>query len=166
MKRFFPVGGWSIGLAAMLVLPAQGGQRIESHYFPAPELRLESRWQVPHVRAGRDAALNNVMVAESAFTELRLLVPQAYVGKRVRVSVSLPAMAQGVGGSRGLEVEWRTQGVFQPGKLALGERLPFYEGVVSGPVISDRVAYVIRMDARYATGPIRFETVYEIEEAR
>lgn len=150
--------------AAVLAPPTMAGQRIESHYFPSPELRLESRWLVPHVRAGRDAALNNVMVAESAFTELRLVIPQAYIGKRVRVTVSLPAFVQGVGGSRGLELEWRTQGVFQPGKLAMGERLVLYEGAVAGPLLSDRLAYVVRMDARYATGPIRFETLYEIEE--
>lgn len=165
MERVFSSLLRGLIVAAVVVLPATGGQRIESHYFPGPELRLESRWLVPHVRAGRDAALNNVVVAESAFTELRLIVPQAYIGKRVRVTASLPAFAQGVGGSRGLEVEWRTQGVFQPGKLAMGERLVLYEGVVRGALLSDRLAYVVRMDARYATGPIRFETVYEIDEA-
>lgn len=158
--------------AALLVVSmlaigsAHAGQRIESYYFPGPELQLESRWLVPHLRGGGDAQLNDIAIAESPFTELRLVVPAAYVGKRVRVDALLPAFTQGLEGSRGLEIEWRTQGVFRPGKLRMGERVPLFEGVASGPLLSDRVAYIIRMDARYVIGPVRFETVYEIEEIR
>lgn len=148
----------------LAILPAHGGQRIESYYFPAPELQLESRWLVPHLGASHDAKLNDIMIAESAYTELRLVVPPAFVGKRVRIDAILPAFAQGMEGGRGLEVEWRTQGVFRPGKLHMGERTPIFEGIASGPILSDRVAYVIRTDAHYVLGPIRFETTYEIEE--
>jgi hypothetical protein len=151
-------------LSGFLVLPARGGQRIESYYIPGPELQLESRWLIPHLRPGSDSELMDMTVAESAFTELRLVVPQAFVGKRVRIDAILPAFAQGVEGSRGLEVEWRTQGVFRPGKLRMGERAPLFEGVVGRSILSDRVAYIVRMDARYVAGPVRFETVYEIEE--
>jgi hypothetical protein len=157
------VATWLI-LVGLATLPAHGGQRIESYYFPGPELQLQSRWLVPHLRATNDPQLNDITIAESAFTELRLVIPPAFVGKRVRVDVLLPAFAQGVEGSRGLEVEWRTQGVFRPGKLRMGERVPLFEGVASGPLLSDRVAYIIHSDARYVVGPIRFETVYEIEE--
>lgn len=151
---------------ALIVVPARSGQKLESHFFPSPELRVQTRWLVPLSRPGGDPALGSMMVAESPFTELRLMVPQSYVGKRVRIDALLPAFAQGVEGSRGLKVEWRTQGVFRPGKLHMGERVPFFEGVVNGTTLSDRVAYVIHMDARYASGPIRFETIYEIEESR
>lgn len=148
----------------LMIFSAHGGQRIESYYFPGPELQLESRWLVPHLRAHNDAGLNDVMIAESAYTELRLVVPSTLVGKRVRVDALLPAFVQGMDGTRGLEVEWRTQGVFRPGKLRMGERVTLFEGVANGPLLSDRVAYVVRTDARYVVGPIRFETVYEIEE--
>ena len=152
--------------AGLLALPAGAGQRIESYYFPGPELQLQSRWLVPHLRPSVDPELASITVAESAFTELRLVVPQAFIGKRVRIDAVLPAFAQGVEGSRGLEVEWRAQGAFKPGKLRMGERIPLFEGVASGPILSDRVAYIVRVDARYVAGPIRFETVYEIEEVR
>jgi len=151
-------------LAAGFLNSVHAGQRIESYYFPGPELQLQSRWLVPHLRPNIDPALASITIAESPLTELRLVVPQAFIGKRVRIDALLPAFAQGVEGSRGLGLEWTTQGVFRPGKLHMGERIPLFEGVISGPILSDRVAYIVRMDARYAAGPIRFETVYEIEE--
>jgi len=160
------ISATTIAITTMLlaILPVHGGQRIESSYFPGPELQLQSRWLVPHLRASRDADLNNILIAESAYTELRLVVPPAFVGKRVRIDVTLPAFTQGMEGGRGLEVEWRTQGAFRPGKLHMGERIPIFEGIANGPLLSDRVAYSIRTDARYVVGPVRFETIYEIEE--
>lgn len=140
-----------------------GGQRIESYFFPGAELRLESRWLVPKLRSSTDTAAASQTVAESPFTELRLVVPPAYVGKRVRIYFLLPSSAQGMAGDRGLDVEWRTQGVYLPGRARPGERVLFFEGPVSDNLLRDLVAYTIRIDANHQTGPVRFEAVYEIE---
>jgi hypothetical protein len=39
----------------------------------------------------------------------------------------------------------------------------FYEGTVPGTPLRDFVAYTFKVDARYSSGPVRFEPVYEIE---
>lgn len=152
-------------LAVLASLPLLAGQRIESQYFPGPNLELQSRWLLSapqRIRA--ESALRNIMVAESAFTELRLIVPPAYVGKRARVYLLVPGQIIGMSGLSGFEAEWRTQGVFLPGKCRPGNRVLFYEGTVPGTPLRDRVAYTFKVDASYASGPVRFEPVYEIEE--
>ena len=164
MERLLIIFSNLLIATVVLTVPAHAGQQLESYFFPGPELQLQTRWLVPHLRPNVDPQLSSMTVVESPFTELRLVIPSMYVGKRVRVHAVLPAVAQGVEGSRGLEIEWRTQGVFQPGKLHMGERVPFFEGVAKGPLLSDRIAVIVRADARHISGPVRFETVYEIEE--
>lgn len=152
-------------LALLASLPAPAGQRIESQYFPGPNLDLQSRWLLPapqRIRA--EPALRHLYVAESPFTELRLLVPPAWVGKRVRVYLLVPGQITGMSGPAGFEAEWRTQGVFLPAKSRPGERVLFYEGTVPGTPLRDFVAYTFKLDARYTSGAVRFEPVYEIEE--
>jgi hypothetical protein len=65
---------------------------------------------------------------------------------------------------RGLEAEWRTQGIFLSGKARPGDRVLFFEGTPTGSLLRDYVAYTFSIDARETMGPIRFETVYEIEQ--
>ena len=152
-------------LAVLASLPGLAGQRVEFQYHPRPNLELQSRWLLSapqRIRA--EAALRNIMVAESAFTELRVLVPPAWVGKRARIYLQLPGQLVGMSGLSGFEAEWRTQGVFLPGKSRPGDRVLFYEGTVPGTPLRDFVAYTFKVDARYSSGPVRFEPVYEIEE--
>jgi hypothetical protein len=156
-----------VALAAMLCLasaPASAAERIESRYFPNPELQLESQWQVPNPQVSTDPLMANRMIAQSPFTELRLSIPPAYVGKTVRIYLVFPPSAQGIISGRGLEAEWRTQGIFLSGKARPGDRVLFFEGTPTGSLLKDFVAYTFVIDARETMGPIRFETVYEIEQ--
>jgi hypothetical protein len=143
---------------------ASGAERIESRYFPNPELQLESRWLVPNPQVSTDPQMANTMVAQAPFTELRLSIPPAYVGKAVRIYLVFPPSAQGIVSGRGLEADWRTQGVFLSGKARPGDRVLFFEGTPSSSLLKDFVAYTFTIDARETMGPIRFETVYEIEQ--
>lgn len=152
-------------LAIVASLPALAGQRIESQYYPGPNLDLQSRWLLSAPQRLRaEPALRSLYVAESPFTELRLLVPPAYVGKRVRIYLLVPGQVTGMSGQSGFDAEWRTQGVFLPAKSRAGDRVLFYEGTVPGTPLRDFVAYTFRVDSRYTSGPVRFEPVYEIEE--
>lgn len=154
--------------AALLLLlcisPVLAAERIESRFFPNPELQLTSRWLVPNLRIDTDREAANRWIAQAPFTELRLAIPPAYIGKPVRIYLLFPRSAQGLAGSRGLEAEWRTQGVFLAGKARAGDRVLFFDGTPDGSVLKDLVAYTFIIDAREVQGPIRFENVYEIEQ--
>ncbi len=152
-------------LAIFASLPVLAGERIESRYFPGPNLDLQARWLVPAPQRLRaEPGLRSIYVAESPFTELRLLVPPAFVGKRVRIFLLVPGRVTGMSGQAGFEAEWRTQGVFLPGKSRAGDRVLFYEGTVPSTPLRDFVAYTFKVDDRHTSGPVRFEPEYEIEE--
>lgn len=156
---------FSIALSLWLAgSPVLAGERIEPRFFPSPQVNADSHWLLSQVKADTDPELANALIAETDFTELRLPIPPALVGKNVRIFLVLPAATQGAGGRNGLEVEWRTQGVFHSGNARPGDRVVFYDGSVQQPELRDFVAYTFRIDARYSTAPIRFEPEYDIEE--
>ncbi|HYA38812.1 MAG TPA: hypothetical protein VEI74_11150 [Candidatus Methylomirabilis sp.] len=154
---------WGV-LLGLWSLPALAGTRIESLYVPGPNLSLQSRWLVPDARATTDAAQANLFVAESAFTEMLLTIPAEYIGKNVQIFLIMPPQIPGVIGPAGMEVEWRTQGVFLPGKARPGERVLLFQGVIRQSPLRDLIAYTFRVDARYNNGQIRFDPFYEIEQ--
>lgn len=151
-------------LLGLLSLPALAGTRIESLYVPGPNLNLQSRWVVPGARATTDPAQANLFIAESPFTEMLLTIPATYIGKNVQIFLIMPPQIPGVSGPAGMEVEWRTQGVFLPGKARPGERVLFFQGVIQQSPLRDRIAYKFQMDARYNNGQVRFDPLYEIEQ--
>jgi len=154
---------WGL-LLWLFSLPALAGTRIESLYVPGPNLNLQARWLTHASHATTDPTLANFMVAESAFTEMLLTIPANFIGKNVRIFLVMPPQIPGVAGQTGMEVEWRTQGVFLPGKARPGERVLFFEGVIQQSPLRDLIAYTFRMDARYNQGQVRFDPAYEIEE--
>lgn len=158
LKRAAP---WALGLVATL---AAGGERIEGSYFPQPHLDLQARWAQPLRDSRMDPALANLIVAESPFTELRLRIPDRVIGRRVRIHMVVPPVVDGVGGAAGLEVEWKTQGAFRPGRARPGERALLFEGLATETPLRDFVAYTFHIDARFLRDHIRFEPHYEIEE--
>ena len=151
-------------LLGLLALPALAGTRIESLYIPGPNLDLQARWLTPNARASSDPARANLFVAESAFTEMLLTIPTNFIGKNVRVFLIMPPQTPGIAGPAGLEVTWRTQGVFLPGTARPGERVLFFQGVIQQSPLRDLIAYTFRVDARYTSGQVRFDPIYEIEE--
>ena len=163
MKRIGRRIPWGL-LLWLLSLPVLAGTRIESLYVPGPNLSLQARWMTRNPRAAPDPALANIMVAESAFTEMLLTIPADFIGKNVRIFLVMPPQIPGIAGSAGMEVEWRTQGVFLPGKARPGERVLFFQGVIQQSPLRDLIAYTFRMDARYNQGKVRFDPAYEIEE--
>lgn len=154
----------ALALSAGTSCDLLASQRIEARFFPRDSLDLGSQWLVQAPRPGMDPALANQMVAQSDFTELRLTIPDALAGKKVRIFLVLPISTQGISGSSGLEAEWKTQGIFLNGSARPGDRVLFFSGLANVPLLRDLVAYTFRIDARYANGDIRFEPEYEIEQ--
>ncbi len=151
-------------LIGLLSLAAAAGTRIESLYVPGPNLDLQARWLTPNTRASTDPARANLFVAESPFTEMQLTIPATFIGKNVRIFLIMPPQTTGIAGPAGMEVQWRTQGVFLPGTARPGERVLFFQGIIQQSLLRDLIAYTFRVDARYTSGQIRFDPIYEIEE--
>lgn len=156
------VVAWLVSLIACV--PAWGSERIEGRYFPQPNLDLEARWAQPFLSGRADRQSGDRIVAESPFTELRLQIPTELVGQPVRIYMTLPASVQGIDGTTGLDVEWKTQGVLRPGRARAGDRTLLFQGVVKDALLRDLIAYTFDIDARFVQGPIRFEPIYEIEK--
>lgn len=153
--------GFCLGISSVSAI---AGLPLESSYYPGPNLDLEARWLVPAPGVSTDPTMANLMVAESTFTELRLTIPPTFLGKRVRIFLSLPGQVPGMAGVAGFEASWRTQGVFLPGAVRPGVRVLFFQGIIQSSPLRDLVAYTFKMDARNSLGPVRFEPLYEIEE--
>jgi len=139
---------------------------VIARFFPTDELQVNAQWALPAPNPRVDPALNNLILAKTPVTEMRLSLPATYVGKPVRIYQLVPNFVPGLTSGRGLEVEWKTQGVYISGKARGGERVLFFEGTPTGNTLRDFVAYTLRIDATYTAGSVRFEPTYEIEERR
>lgn len=159
-------GAWrwlalALGLAA---LPAVAGQRLEARFFPNPHLELQAQWLEPVLRRGLDPEQARVLIATSPYTELQMTIPAAMVGKRVRILLVAPTQIRGVSDRRGLEMEWKTQGTYLPGRARPGDRVLLYQGVVTNSLLRGMIAFTYRINGDYVEGHISVEPVYEIEE--
>jgi hypothetical protein len=151
----------TLGLAAV---PAYAGQRLEARFYPNPHLQLQSQWLEPVLRRGLDLERASTLIATSPYTELQMIIPPAFVGKRVRILLVAPAQIRGITDCRGLEMEWKTQGTYLPGRARPGDRVLLYQGTVTSAVLRDMITFTYQINADYVDGPISVEPIYEIEE--
>ena len=166
MRRRCAVGLVLTALGATAVSATLAAEPIVARFFPADELQVNAQWALPAPNPRVDPTLNNLILAKTPVTEMRLSLPAAYVGKSVRIYQLVPNFVQGMTSGRGFEVEWTTQGIFVAGKARTGERALFYQGTPASTTLRDYVAYTLRIDSAFTSGPIRFEPAYEIEEQR
>jgi len=155
-----------MAFALSILSAACAADPVVARFFPTDELQIDAQWALPVPNPRVNPALNGLILAKTPVTEMRLTLPSSFVGKAVRIYQLVPNFVQGLSGGRGLEVEWTTQGIYIPGKARPGDRMVFYEGTPNNTTLRDYVAFTLRIDATYATGPVRFEPVYEIEERR
>lgn len=156
---------WSLFAIALTLAasPALAATPIESDYFPAPNLNLEARWLLPNTQLDTDPTLAHTAIAQSGFTELRLFIPPEFIGKPIRIAMTVPTSTEGIRAANAFEVEWRSQGVYLAGSTRPGGRVLFFEGVVDSSPLRGLIDYTFRIDARAADTSIRFEPQYEIE---
>lgn len=162
-RTFTAVSGLLVLFTAAGVVAAEP---VIARFFPIDELQVNAQWALPAPNPRVDPALNNLILAKTPVTEMRLTLPAEFVGKSVRIFQLIPNFVPGLTSGRGLEVEWTTQGVYIPGKARGGERVLFYEGTPTSTTLRDQVAYTLRIDSAYTTGPVRFQPTYEIERRR
>ena len=150
--------------AAMLVLAlpaATAATRLDDSASPRTRVDVTSRWL--HTQEGlTDPAQLNAMVAEVRNLEVRLNT-SAYVGKRGRVYLTVPAATVGLQSASGMRVEWRTRGTLMAGTALPGTRAVVYDGPITKAVLADFMDFSLFLDARFVQTGLRFEPVFEIE---
>lgn len=104
----------------------------------------------------------NALIAEATGIELRFDVNR-FVGKNVRIHMTLPPTVKGLRGSSGFRAEWRTRGKFISGSIAPGNRTLVYQGVVATREINEIFDFTLHLDARSFQGGLGFDPVFEIE---
>jgi hypothetical protein len=147
-------------LLAGLASIATAATRLDDSASPRARVDVTSRWL--HTREGLDTVELNAMVAEVRNLEVRLNTA-AFVGKRGRIYLTVPAFVTGLQSASGMRVEWQTRGTLMAGTALPGTRSVVYDGPITKAILADFMDFSLFLDARYLQGGLRFEPVFEIE---
>ncbi|SCX72096.1 hypothetical protein [Variovorax sp. EL159] len=95
------------------------------------------------------------------------LATARYVGRQARIYYVLPMGIPGLRSPAGLQVSWRTNGLFASGSGRPGDRVPVWSGTVRDAWITESLDLTWQLDTRelrLTRGmPLGFEAYFEIE---
>ena len=150
-------------VACLVSTAAMAATRLDDSASPRARVDVSPRWL--HTREGlTDPAQLNAMIADVRNLEVRLNTA-AFVGKRGRIYLALPAFTIGLQSASGMRVEWQTRGTLMAGSALPGTRSVVYDGPIAKAFLADFIDFSLFLDARYLQGAVRFEPVFEIELA-
>ncbi|MET3498116.1 hypothetical protein ABIC90_005189 [Variovorax boronicumulans] len=90
-----------------------------------------------------------------------------YIGRHARIYYVLPMAIPGLRSPAGLQVSWRTNGLFAAGTGRPGDRIPVWTGVVRDAWTNESLDLTWQLDVRelrLTRGmPLGFEAYFEIE---
>lgn len=116
----------------------------------APAAQLRWRQPLP--------SRNSPDLLEASLAVRIVLNVSPWVGKPARIYMVMPPLWQS-----SLAVQWTSNGLLQPGRLASGQRHLVFQGVVPGPRIEDTLRVTAIADARDRATPQRVNFSFEIE---
>ena len=135
---------------------------LNARFFPQEHLQIQTQWLEPELRGAKNRDRENLLIASSSLSELRLTIPQQYIGSSHKVYLVMPNQFAGIR-DHGVEIRWETRGRFFPDTAKPGQRILLYEGLISDSVLWDEIVFTFTIDARYIYGPMEFHPHYEIE---
>ncbi len=95
------------------------------------------------------------------------LATAPYMGRQARIYYVIPLAVAGLRSPMGMQVQWRSGGLFQGGMGRPGDRVLVWSGVVRAPWITESFDLQLRLDQRQLQmgqgGSLRFESYFEIE---
>ncbi len=100
---------------------------------------------------------NDHVVEGASRVNIRLAL-QPWLGKTARIYMTLPPQPIGQ-----VEVEWRTQGTLQSGRLVSGQRGLVYAGRINSAKLEDIFSVIVRSDGRLLSVPQRLRFGFEID---
>lgn len=86
-----------------------------------------------------------------------------FVGLPVRIFLEFPRDVTGLDRGGSAMLQWRTRGNFIAGTVRQGERVLVFDGVVPSPRMSDVFDFVVTIDVRDVTGPLRLAPRFVLE---
>ena len=101
------------------------------------------QWESRSLRSGINTLHMNIRVNVRIDT-------RAYAGRQGNIYMALPP-----DGSSTVRAEWFTHGRLLPGRLASGERVVVYSGVIPGPYLDDTIQVHLTTDARQLAEDVR-----------
>ncbi len=152
-------------LAAVLAIASAWGQGAH-----AQAIRLDDS---SSPRAQINADFRNAQMLDNQTISLPFghveyrLATAAYVGKQARIYYVIPLAVAGMRSPTGMQLQWRSSGLFQGGMGRPGDRVLVWTGVVRTPWITESFDLQLRIDRRELQmgqgGNLRFESYFEIE---
>ncbi|MFM9924240.1 hypothetical protein VLK31_14700 [Variovorax sp. H27-G14] len=153
--------GAAPGLAHALV------ERLDDSTSPSAQVRAQGNDNAP-VTAPATAQGAASTVVRIAFGRVHYRLATArYMGRQARIYYVLPMAIPGLRSPAGLQVSWRTNGLFAAGSGRPGDRVPVWSGTVRDAWITEALDLTWQVDARevrLSRGmPLGFEAYFEIE---
>ena len=148
-----------LAACAALALPALAlPERLDDSSSPRSQVSAPLQWA---------AGTGDTSLATARTRIEYRLATARYAGKSARIYFVIPALVPGVVNPSALQLEWRGQGLFAPGKAQPGGRTLVWAGTVPGPWLADMLDLRLQLDTR-AVKLLRgmdfgFEPYFEIE---
>jgi hypothetical protein len=137
--------------------------RLDDSLSPQQQINLQLDWKTSSIDPDKlDEKEINRVIAHARNVDTRLDTSK-YLGKEVRIYLSLPILIRGLSNPQGMNFSWTTNGLFLDGQLTPGSRQLIFEGTVTRPVMVDNFNFTFELDARYLTQTLRLEPVYDLE---
>lgn len=145
--------------AALLhTLPALAlTEKLDDSASPQSRVQMPMQWA---------ASADSSLATAQGRIEYRLSTAR-YAGKQARVYFVIPPLVPGLLSPTALQVEWRGQGPFAPGKAHPGGRSLVWAGTVTNPWLADTLDLRLQLDTRGVKlmrgMDFGFEPYFEIE---
>ncbi len=146
------------------LLPATAlADRLDDSLSPQQQINLQLDWKTSSIDPDKlDEKEIHRVIARANNMDTRLDTSK-YLGKEVRIYLSLPILIRGLSNPQGMNFSWTTNGLFLDGQLTPGNRQLIFEGKVTRPVMIDNFNFTFELDARDLTQTLRMEPVYDLE---
>lgn len=146
------------GMASALV------ERLDDSTSPSSQVRAPTDDNSPITAPG--ASYSPIVRVAFGRVHYRLATAR-YMGRQARIYYVLPMAIPGLRSPAGLQVSWRTNGLFAGGTGRPGDRVPVWSGTVRDAWITESLDLTWQVDVRelrLTRGmPLGFEAYFEIE---
>jgi len=158
----------SLLFASLAFSSAAHAERLDDSASPrsqvmAPPMVSEQGYPLDQFRPGPQPLTGVVKFGRVDYK----LATGKFVGKMARIYYVIPAVISGLRSPAGLQVEWRSSGLFANGIARPGERKLVWSGVVRDAFISEGLDLTMKIELRElqsrAGQGLAFESFFDIE---
>jgi hypothetical protein len=138
-------------------------ERLDDSTSPSAQVRAQGDDHAPVTAPGTPSPIVRIAFGRVQYR----LATARYLGRQARIYYVLPMAVPGLRSPAGLQVSWRTNGLFSSGSGRPGDRVPVWSGTVRDAWMTEALDLSWQVDARevrLSRGmPLGFEAYFEIE---